>query len=356
MLPYYLLIAVPFLASGLLSKIKELSQKRTKIFMFIFFAIFLALVACRDLSIGVDNLNYKYYFEKFASVGWAQCFTSDIEPGYALLCKVVSLFTDNYQVFVAVVAIISIIPVARFYAKETEMPLLTMAFFLGVFPFSMYFSGLRQVVAMAFVFPALKYVENKKLFKFILTVLLATLFHQSSFLILALYPVYHFKITPKKLMVIVPMLAILLALNKQIFNIGLSILGGKYLDKYGAEQSTGAYTMIILFAIMLIYSFVMVNENDLTDREKSLRNILFLIFAIQCFAPLNTVVMRLNYYFLVLAPVIMSKLAKKSTLKWGDVSRIVSFTICAFFIAYFILKMHTGEDILKIYPYKAFWQ
>ena len=100
----------------------------------------------------------------------------------------------------------------------------------------------------------------------------------------------------------------------------------------------------------------MPRDEELTDEERGLRNIMYIVLVIQMFAPLNSVIMRINYYFLLLVPIIVTKIANKSRSRWGDVARTVNMVMCAFFIVYFFFNAYTDEDILRVFPYVAFWQ
>ena len=86
----------------------------------------IAILAFRSYTIGVDVKNYKDFFE-------GVCYKNDYyleqaryEIGYKTLMYVISIFTDNLQVVLAIIALISIIPVGVFIYKNSEMPFLSL--------------------------------------------------------------------------------------------------------------------------------------------------------------------------------------------------------------------------------------
>ena len=357
MIPYLLLaFAPPAISYVFCSRERD---RKTRIFLstLMFFVGFLLLVSCRHLDIGTDNDNYKIIFEGLQDLKWQKIAESwEIEVGYSWLNVLVGQISQDYQTFVAIVAIISIVPIAIMYVKESESSFLTLVLLLNVGIFAMYFSGLRQVIAMAFVVPAYYLTKNKRLVLFVLTVLIATLFHQSALVMLIFYPVYHSRITTKKFMVIVPIVLLSYIFNSAIFTFLVRIMGEKYEERYGALETTGAVMMIILFALFVVYSYFIVDEGKLDSDSEGLRNILIICLILQLFSPVNSVAMRMNYYFLPFVPIAIPKMANRSKDHFSSLAWLSVFIMGVFFALRFVLNMYTSVDVLQIFPYKFFWQ
>ena len=306
---------------------------------------------------GTDNKNYKLIFENLAKLEWREILQKiSIEQGYAFLNKICSVITQNYQLVVFITAIISIVPIAIMYIRESESSCLTVALFLTVGIFSIYFSALRQVLAMAFIVPAYYFTKNKRPILFVLMVLVAMLFHQSAFIMLLFYPVYHSKITTKKFLFIIPVVLIAYIFNSRIFSFLVSLMGERYEERYGEIETTGAITMIILFALFVLYSYFIVDESKLDEDSTGLRNILIICLILQLFAPVNSVAMRMNYYFLILVPIIIPKMANRAKDNYKQLAGLSVAIMSAFFFCYFVITANTGADVLQVFPYKAFWQ
>lgn len=357
MIPYILLAFAPPTISYFFCSRKQDRKARIVFSIALFFTGFLLLVACRDLSIGVDNKTYIFMFESFSKLEWEEILQKvEIEHGYAFLNKICFLIKQDYQFLVFSIALISILPIAIMYIKESESSLLTIALFLTTGIFSMYFSGLRQVIAMAFIVPAYYFTKNKRPICFIITVLLATLFHQSAFVMLIFYPVYRSKITAKKFLYIIPAVLIGYIFNAQIFTLLLKFIGERYEDRYGVIESTGAITMIILFVLFVAYSYFIVDENKFSSDDFGLRNVLIICLVLQLFAPVNSVAMRMNYYFIPFIPLTIPKMANRCKNNYKQLAWFSVAVMSAFFMMYFIFDGYTGTDTLQIFPYKFFWQ
>ena len=306
----------------------------------------------RDEACGADTTAYLRLFEQIGQKSWGSAIsTTSVEPGFTALSKLIYFITKNEQLFLLVTAAITVIPLYRFYRKETELPVLTIVLFATIAPFSMYFSGIRQALAMAFIFPVWELTRKKKWIKFLLLILIATLFHRSAIVMLAIYPMCHLRITTKWLYAVVPLMLLVYIFNRPIFNILLLLWG-----EDGTVESTGATTVLLLLVLFAVYAFVIADESKLEKEVLGYRNILLLAITIQCFAPVHSIAMRMNYYFLPFIPILIPKTANRSKAGMKSLANISVIVMTLIFAAYFFLRAYTSENVLKIYPYTFFWQ
>ena len=181
------------------------------------------------------------------------------------------------------------------------------------------------------------------------------LFHTSAFIIALLYPVYHVNITKEKLFFVVPVILLVFVFNEQIFSFVIRFMGEKYEDLYSNIEETGAFTMIIFFAVFTVYAFITPQKNQLDKDTVGLRNILLLSLCLQMFAPINNIAMRMNCYFLVFLPLLIPKIGTRCHQKDKDLVRLLEILLIVFLLVYFIWTGYTGTDILEVFPYTPFW-
>ena len=358
MLPYYIMLGVPvimyILYGGTGGKIQK-QQKKQAVVMTSFFIILLAILMLRHKSVGTDISTYIARFKYIARMSFDRIFeVFESERGYYVLNKIISIFTKNEQWFLVIMALISVIPVAVLYSKESENALLSISIFIIISNFAMLFSGLRQSVAIAIIVISYYFVKNKKPVWFILFVLLAFTFHKSALIALLLYPFYHMNITRKKLLFFIPVIGFVFVFNKPIFEFLLQFLG-EYGEDYQYEE-TGAYMMIILFALFLLLSYIAPSEESLDKETIGLRGIAVLTLMLQIFALASTVAMRMNYYFMVFMPILIPRVLNRCSEKNKQIYQLVSVIITIFFIIYYIYGMHEGKNTLHMYPYRPFWK
>ena len=91
MIPYYILALLPPVVSYLIFSNKEQQKKRTKLMLMLFFGVFLFLVSCRAVSVGVDNSKYTYIYETIANTSFNKVTNIiDIEAGFIYFSKIIA--------------------------------------------------------------------------------------------------------------------------------------------------------------------------------------------------------------------------------------------------------------------------
>ena len=347
MVPYYVLVFVPYLFSLILKRDNyEEGRFGRRVTLFVFFFIFTLLLAFRTEACGTDLPGYKEHFAAVQYNTWEYGLTLESEPGYFYLQKLVHVISDNFYVYLAVVALISVVPWVVFYMKESDNAVLSIAAFIAVAPFSMYFSGLRQAVAMGFSVIVWHCVRKKKWFWFAVSVLLAMSVHASGWVIALILPLYYIRITKKYLPAIGILATTFLVFNKRIMEILTEFLG-RYSETI---KETNAYTVLILLIIFVIYAFFLPDESKMDRDTIAMRNMLIFTLLVQCFAPAHLLVMRVNYYFLPFIPVFVTRVAHRSRYELEQVSTISAIVMVVVFTAWFLGTMTRG-GALGIVPY-----
>lgn len=357
MLPYFILMFLPLAVSliqhdGVITVNPQRLRNPRRMPTDAFFLVLLLLLLIRGLDCGVDVRTYLKNFQIMSDSELSQALATDREHGYRFLLWCLSQITGNFRWVLVLAALLAVIPLWRFYRDEAEMQAMTLVLFLTIAPYNMYFSGLQQTMAMAFAFPAWRCARNGKWVSFLLLVLLAMQFHISAFMLLALYPLYHLRITRRWLIFIIPLMIVVYRYNDVIFNF-LSVLLWK---SYGEAGNTGATTVLLLLILFAAYAFILPEDSKLDKEIIALRNVLLCAIFIQCFAPVHSLAMRMNYYFLTFVPILIPKIANRCKAEFRDVRNVSLVVMMLFFMAYYFLRAYTGTDILEIYPYIPFWK
>ena len=355
MIAYYLMLVLPIFSSLPYAMTKKINNK---VILWIFFATLIVLLALRSDSVGTDLRAYEYYFHFIAESDWRDLlnpfYIRDIEWGYVLLNKVVSSTCYEFHFFLAVVALLTVLPIAALYVRESRLPFLTIVLFINMPTFVMLFSGLRQSIAIAIGAVAFRYVKNKQPFKFIFAVFVAFMFHISALVLLIMYPIYHIKITKKYMPAILVLFMGIVMYAREILIFAIQFMGSKYASRYADIEETGAYAMLSLFLLFTLFAFKFICENKQNKELLGLRNFLLINLFIQAFSPINTIVMRLGYYYLIFIPLLIPLVIKHGKIQDKFLLGIAHVAMIIFFFIYYFINAHYGSDILHIYPYDTF--
>lgn len=319
----------------------------------VFFTSYIILLGLRDPTVGIDARSYiNNYFLRFRGYSWSDLIHNNAdELGFTILTKFIGVLSSSPQVYLFLVAAISVIPLMYLYRKETRDALLCCAFFLISLLFEAFFSALREGVALGLVAPAYYFTKNKKIIPFVFTVLLASTFHLSALILFLLYPIYHAKITIKWLWFVVPIMYLVYRYNSVIFNTMLVTMGGKYANKYliYGYEATGQYGLLILFVLISVYCFVMMDEKQADNDDIGFRNILLLATALQLFAPLHVLASRMNYYFIIFIPIALTRTNAICKRRYWQIAKLAKVVMVIYFIFYFFVMK---GDQLQIMNYK----
>lgn len=352
---FYVLLLLPLVIQHIKIKNYPLNyERKCKGALSVFFVILTVLIMLRHNSVGSDTNNYINVFNRFSRIDWQNIARTHYEIGFAILTKTISVFFKDPQIYLAIVAAVVSAMIYPTYKRLCIDTSLTIVLFCTMSTFVMMFSGIRQMLTISIGFMAYEFTRSKKLIPFLLMVMLAMTIHISAFMLAFMYPLYHAKITKKWLYVVVPVLVVAFAFNGPIFTVLTAIIG-RFTKYEGTITSTGAYTMLILFAIFAVFAFVIPDESQLDGETIGLRNFLLFSLALQMFAPLHTLAMRMNYYYIIFIPLLLPKIIECRSKRWNQVAILGRHVMVVFFLLYFFMTAHSG-GALHVFPYHFFWE
>lgn len=95
----------------------------------------------------------------------------------------------------------------------------------------------------------------------------------------------------------------------------------------------------------------------MTHEILGLRNILVLMTLIQGFAPIHTLAMRMNYYLIMLFPIIIPKLINRPKDGFENIAQYTKWSLSVFlFLFYLFIACNVNRDGVHIYPYQFLWE
>ena len=332
--------------------IQTIKQKE-KIRNLIIFLILFIPSAIRDISIGADNSTYKFFFLLYGKYSWKEVFRST-ELGYVLLNKIVYIFSTDFRTLIVVISFISTIGVVWFATKYSKDLTISLFLYVCMFYYISTFTFFRQAIAMTLIFLAYDYAQNKTPFKFVLAVIMASLFHNTAIVCLLIYPLIHVKLKKVHLLFLVPLLFLGIYFRDSIFNIVWSIVGGRY-NYYSNNFSSGSGQSMLLLDVVIL-AFVIISMFGLKQREEfsSYEKQLMLWLAgmttfLQGIALSFALMNRMTQYFAIPLCILLPNLIK-SSFKYKD-KLLVKLVLMIFGVAFFYYQLKISPE--SIVPYKV---
>lgn len=376
MFPFFLLLIIPFCMMFIGIEKKERHHTlligsgdeiaQTNLALPLFFIVLLLLLVFRADTIGRDLPSYKIIFSTYGRMPWRTLFKQTVfwdgQILFCILTKIIYLIKNDFHLYISIFAVLTLIPMAIYYCEDRTFSLLKIVIFLEVPTFIMLFSGIRQSLAIAVGILAYFEVRKKRPIRFLIWCVIAILIHHSAFMILPFYFLYHLKIEKKHLLIVIPIMVLVFVFNEEIFKT-LTLFLGEFSNNYEGEISnTGAFGSLILYILFAVVSFVVTDKEKMEGNNEAygLRNFLLMAVALQCFAPLHSLAMRLNYYYIIFIPVAFAKSLKCAKVKYRQVVILMEIVIILVFAFLFIRSVYigstTGISTLDTYPYVPLWK
>ena len=365
MLPYLLLLFVSFVIPLIIYRldttmsgdaVDEFIRKRNKTTIILFFLGFIILLSLRDITVGRDLHEYKIIFNTCIVTPFKKLPNLRWELGFTIYNKLISFISKDYRFFLIITAIIILFPIYKLYSQEKKYSFLIIVLFLNMPCFLMIFSGLRQAIATSIGVLAYLAIKNKRYFLSVLLILLAMTFHVSAFVLVLIYPAQVCKVKTIHLLCIVPAMLGIYFFRLPILSFAIRLLPSKYVEAYGEIQQTGAYGMLILFLIFLVFSFVIMDETAMSKQDYFMRNILLISTLFQFFVPIHGLIQRASYYFLIFVPISIMSVVQSPKRYLKNISNLAVIVIECFFVVYFFFcAVFSTNNMLDVFPYKFFW-
>ena len=293
----------------------------------------------RGPSVGTD-VNYTYLpnFNHFL-LGSQKEYT---EVGFNYLNRFILLFTSNGQALIIITSLIfssSLIRISIKYSKSVAVSLLV-AFLSTIYFVSL--NNIRQSIAAIIVLEAYPYLVDKKLVKYIIVTLIATIFHISALIAIPVYFVVNNDIVRKYLFSFCLTLCILLPILAK-FALYL-ISHTKYEYFLVSEFNNGdVNTVNIIYGfVYFVISFILLYKDRMRYKEVYVLLIMqflyFFVSIISIFIPVSEMISRIASYFLyyqiLLIPYIVYREYKIS----GKIIFLTFYTLTyGIYMVYFIV-------------------
>ena len=243
-------------------------------FLFLFLLSLSLFVGFSDMFGGYDRYIYGEIFDNIADITTIKGDYSDSllynfyssEIGYTLLNVLISFFTENRYIFILIVTLIIYTLLFVSIKKYTVNYPLATILFLGLW-FFFTFTYLRQVLGATIVWLGIRYVIERKFWKFMVVVLIGFSMHNSAIIFFPLYFIPQRKFSPKLIVGIMLSLLVL----------GLSSIPNSFFEVYESSSiverhaeynaSGGLRVAYILEAFFFLYLILKNYKNIPNDKQ-----------------------------------------------------------------------------------------
>lgn len=219
----------------------------------------------RGISVGADTWRYQYMFEEVLDMTWSDVFkdfrlwiqgsNTLKDVGYTLFQKIFQIFSNDYQVFLVVVAILFMVPMGVWIYRNSENVLLSYIVFSCLFYSFFAITGIRQTLVTGFmVFIGSELLKKKKYVWYYLLLFLLITIHKSV-IALAIVPfIRKVKINRISTLIWCGLIVFAYLFRTQLMSLLSGLVGYNEYDQFyeGAGASTFAFLYYALTAVGII--------------------------------------------------------------------------------------------------------
>lgn len=357
-------VYLPMIAASLLFAAMALYGRPQKVrrLFWILAAIIPILVATFRYDNGADYLMYDRMYNSILATG--DFFgIKTIEVGFKWLIKICGFFSSNSLILFFVCAVLII---AFYYKGIVNLVDTKHDVILGILLFYVTgtyfdsFNGLRQYIAAAIVFWGFTFVVEGKAKKWIITVCIAALFHQTALIMIPLYLIRKLNFSIKRLLIIIVASWFGGTIAYSLVSYVLQFTRYSYFltsVEYEIMPTEASTLYISILTVFLIVAVLLHRNNrnshvSLFGKTELMLNMHVLTLCTVLLSWTVPLMWRVQYYFLpmemVIVPIGLNLVPNKLA------RRLMKIVV---FIIYFVIVLHgiLQNDWFDCVPYKFYF-
>jgi transmembrane protein EpsG len=343
MIPYFIVLAI---SSALMFYAQSVRTVKSyvKIIFFLLFCGLTVFPGIRSTQVGTDTPNYVYSFttDKFMNDPLLES-KSNVELGYQALERTLRSFTDNYVVLFFTIAFIVVGIYLLVIYRNSEHYGISIFVFITLGIYLYFFNGARQAISAAIFGLAITPLINGKFVRYLIVIVIASLFHKTVLLGIPLYFLFRQKFTIRSL-ILLTILTILITTGLSIaLQFSPSLVAEKY-AQYDNRTSGGGLLLMIVYVVMtgaFIFARKLIPGEHLKKYDIYLNMAVFtgLVYVMVNLFGKDVNLIRLTLYyaygFILIWPIIFKNLGMfRSTIPW-----IFFYSVHLIFFYIYINKM-----------------
>lgn len=347
-----------FVAVIILSPILAGTYKGNKRYIYVVAFMLFTVCALRGVRVGADLGRYETHYRicsqlnitgLFAVYQWENI-------GFYLLMRIHSKVCGyNYHSFLFLLAVFEGIVFTRTIYKHSVNPYMSFLMYMALGYYTFIFSGLKQALAMAFVFLAFDAIIEKKKVRFAWFTILAFFVHLPSIIILPAYFIAYRKLDGKMIVLYIAAAMTVYFLSDQL----ASRMAEAYDTVVSMEQLGGVGGKVLMMVAFIVLGYILRVPNGENESYAATFNFMIIAAILQIFAIYGNVFERLADYYFIFAIIYLPFVFEKSNRRDGSEYGMVRYSnqlytianvgVLVFSFVYFYITITATYGIL---PYR----
>lgn len=334
-------------------------RNRKKWFVFLAGVAMFLIMGLRHPYVGIDTLRYLERFRSTEYLSWKSFSRWDQwipkEMGFTLVGKILKSIHLSNQGYLVLYAVFITVVISRLIQKYSRH--LFWGFYLhatiGLFTMSM--SGMRQAIACCICWLGIDHILNKHPIRFLLTVLVASTFHQSAIFFLVFYFVRYIKVGKIGGWIMSVLCLLTIALRPTLIQWISYLMPEKYAIYGMVSDKHPVNPMVIAIAILIpVFCLFFWDRGKIENqRDKSFYSLCFIgsfcYALITVLSQSSNMIGRMSQYFYLFNVILLGNVM-------ADIEDMKTRYIVYMFAIVLPGYMFFKSQSLGIAPYYFFWQ
>jgi transmembrane protein EpsG len=216
----------------------------------------LSVVLVSGLRKNIGDTFFYMHTYKINTFTWEFVQSQD-DIGFSILQMILKSYSDDPQILIFTTAVLTNVLIIIGLYKYSRLFELSIYVYITGGMFLVTMNGIRQCLATAIIFTGTKYLIEGNWVKYILIVILASLFHQSALILIPIYFLVRYKAWSKATIILL-LFSVLIVLGfNQFSQVLFSAIGDSQYGVYSNINEGGANIFrVIVFAAPLVVAFL----------------------------------------------------------------------------------------------------
>jgi hypothetical protein len=319
------------------------------------------LAGLRDISVGIDTRSY-YMAILSASPGYSgEQFYNYFEIGFVLLLKgLIFLVKDPHCVILLVSWMIHMLMIETLWSFKNDVSFSFSVFLYYTMYYFETYNVMRQWLAIAIIFFALRYLLEDQYLKFVCFLLIATTMHSSAIICMVFIPIHMLIVhkVPLKYKVLIGVAIIVyLTFSDYFFGLlGVESVFERYKHYYigGSTSISFGFYFVLRLCILLFALFLLKQDSYALQHSTFIKNMIALTFLGTLLTMTGYVIRyadRLGTYAVVYEIMLWPLLIKSKKTP----ALVAIFKLAAILLALYVFYVGLQGSIQGQMPYKLFF-
>ena len=352
MIYLYTLIGIIILSFALSIIFKDSKKLYRLSFVLISFTALTVISAIR-YNVGNDFMNYYSLFLRVLHNDIGELISSvHYESGYVILNAIATFFSEEPQSIFIITSIIIQLFVGISIYKYSKMPLMSTIVYICLSFYTGSLNTIRQYIAMGFVLISIGFIKDRKLFKFIIMMIIASFFHKAVLIFIPFYFIANKEINYKRLFIYIAFCIVALMFFRLVSNFFINLFYDEYSNQGSIDKLDLGLTIAVPFVISIV-ALVRQKKIIKIDEDGKININAVIITSIIYFLSTQMILMkRFAEYFYIFSIFLIPDII--STFKKKEERVLISIIIFMMLLTYFYI-ITLRANLHGVIPYQTYF-